>query len=926
MRRRELLVGSGTAAAVALSGYAGAVADDTADANRSGLSSDHETLLELLPAESALDATYRRLGYVSLDETSSSEFEYLTRQITDHAADIDGEFDIDAASAAVSVIAGSDDFGISAATGSFDRLTSGNAVERGDWRIGTLDSDAAFASADGRLVVVSVSASERNPTDIAETVVDAATGETDTVLVDPEATGPVFDRLEDSNHVVFFPNLDEGRHFEFNGEVASLAVGFDQPRDTGPGTVESEYVIEPTSDATVDDDWAIERLERFEPGEFVETTVTRESAFVHVDAVIDQPPERDRDAAPDARIRVRSHADDGLATIEHVGGESVDTAELEVWVDGELADVQLADDRDSFSEGDAVELDTGPIADVGLRWFDESEHVYYYYDRTLVGAESFESTYDAETETAEITYVGDLAADPDRLEVVHRQSDEYQSDRRPDTDRSAVTDVSGSLTRGDTITVDGVTYGDQVSLELTAPPNPNRGQRSLAHVRVRPPQLYLHRNERTLVVGYHDEQERDADDFRLLFDDEPADTQFADRADTLSSDTELEFGEVPHGTTVAVEWLEPDDPAVIEERVLRPHAHVDITYDDDDGTAVVDYKEGEELAADDLELRINTEPADRQPADEYETFAPGDDISTAVTPFAAVKLVWMGPEDTEDVLGRTFAGQESLDATYDPDAETVELVYTGEQPADPSVLSIDYTSGDRSRSDNREGLQYFSQEYDTLTTGDSVVIDDVAADDRITVMLVQRGDNYTSSRSIYHFTPAPRRAFALEDRADGLVAVYRGEDDRDAEAFEFRVDGEPSDVQPADQYDTLTTDDEIELGHFDHGTEVTVEWVVPDEPYEVSDHVVTPDADFDVEYDADAETVTVEHAGGDEIDAADLGVVVEPSNSEPRGWEDQETVSEGDTTTIDVDSDRKPRTVEIVFGERNTIGYKWIDE
>ncbi|ELY86100.1 hypothetical protein [Natrinema altunense] len=924
MRRRELLVGSGTAAAVALSGYAGAVADDAADASQSGLSSDLETLLELFPAESALDTTYRRLQYVRLGETDGSEFEYLTRQISEHAAEIDGEFDLDAVSAAASVIAGDGDFGLSAASGSFDRLTSDDAVERGDWRIGPLDSDAAFASADGRLVVVSVS--ERDPTDVAETVVDAATGETDSVLVDPEATAPVFERLEDSNYVVFLPNLDEARHLEFTDEVASLAVGFDQPRETDSETVESEYVFEPASDAAVDDDWITERLEGFEQGEVVETTVIQEGAFVHVDAVIDQPPERDRDAAPDARIRVRSHADDGLATIEHVDGESVETADLEVWVDGELADVQLADDRDSFSEGDVVELETGPIADVGLRWIDESEDVYYYYDRTLVGSESFESTYDAETETAEITYVGELAADPDRLEVVHRKSDEYRSDRRPDTDRSAVTDVSGSLTRGDTITVDDVTHGDRVSLELTAPPNPNHGQQPLAHVAVRPPRLSLRRHEGTLIVRYHDEREHDADDFRLLFDDEPADVQFADRTDTLSSGTELEFGEVPHGTTVAVEWLEPDDPAVIEERVLRPDAHVDITYDDEDGTAVVDYKQGEEIPADDLELRINTEPAARQPADEYETFAPGDDISTAVAPFAAVKLVWTGPEDTEDVLDRTFVGRGSFDATYDPDAQTVELVYTGEQPADPSALSIDYTSGDRSRSDDRKDLEHFSREYDTLTAGDSVVIDDVAADDRITVMLVQKGDNFTSSRSIYHFTPVPRRVFTFEDRADGLVAVYRGEDDRDAETFEFQVDGAPSDVQPADRYDTLTADDEIELGRFDAGTEVTVEWVAPDDPYEISDHVVLPDADFDIEYDAEEETVTVEHAGGDEIDAADLGVVVEPSSLEPRGWEDQETVSNGDTTTIDVDSDREPNMVSIVFGERATIGYKRIDE
>lgn len=911
-----MIVGSGTVATIALSGYTGAATDD-ADDSRTSLPSDLESVLELIPAESALDASYRHLVYSQIDDQDPrSAYPGV------HGA-VDEFDDIDADSVAETVLVVGEETQIAAITGSFDKPDAGDDETDG-WTVGEVD-DEQFAAADGKLVV----ASGEDGSDVVETAIAAADGDEATVVTDPETTETTFEHLDSMSSVTLVPDVSAVPYHEFDGDVVdAVGIGRELPpaERSDDGILENEYVFHLASDAgdanDVDDEWIHERLQRLEQGELLETAIDRSDDVVHVEAVVEQPPERDRDAAPDARVRIHSNADEGVARFEHVDGDSIDADDLEVWNNGELAADQLADEHATFAAGDSFELETGPLADVGLRWVDEDEGVYYYYDTTIVGSASFDARYDVDTDTVEITYAGELEADPDLLELVR------QEDGATDPERSEI-DVSGSLTAGDTITTENVTLGDRVTLELAVPANPNRGQRSLVSVRVRPPQMHLSRREDTVVARYWDDHERDADEFRVLVEDEPADVQFTDVTDTLSANDEIELGELDHGTHVAVEWLEPDEPTVIAEQVLRPHARVTLTYDDAEGTVTADYEDGDAIDADDLELRIGDEPAAAQPADEYETFEPGDDFTAEVEPFARVELVWEGPDDTEHGIGYVTVGREAFDAEYDPDAGEVELVYTGGQPAEPSNLAVqhrrDGPSGD-------EDDDLFAQAHDTLTDGDSIVLEDVAVEDRVSVMLVQERENYVSRSSIFTFRAEPRLAFSVDEREDGLVAVYREETNRDADNFELLVDGEPGDVQPSDRHDALTDGDEVELGTFDAGTELAVEWVVPDEPREVHSHVVVPDAEFEVDYDADDDEVTVEHAGGDEIHADDLGVIVEPTILEPAGWGDHGTVTEGDTTTVDADgengarSDRDPIAVGLVFRETNTITYERIDD
>ncbi|ELZ01860.1 type IV pilin N-terminal domain-containing protein [Natrialba asiatica] len=909
MRRRELIVGSGTVAAIAFSGYTGAAAADAAD-RRTSLPSDLESTLELVPAESSLETSYQHLVYSQIDSQESRPGYLGTHGVVD-------EFDnVDADSVAEIVFAAGEATQLSVTTGSFDKPDAGDDEIDG-WTVGEVD-DEAFAAADGKLVIASGDGSRS----VVETAIATANGDEATVITDPETTEATFDYLGSMSYVTFVPNVSTTSSREFNdGTVEAVGIGSKLPpaERSDDGTLENGYVFHLAADADVDDEWVNDRLQRLEQGEVLDTTIDRSGDVVHVDAVVEQPPERDRDAAPDARVQARSNADEGVVTFEHVAGESIDTDNLELWKNGELAAEQLADDRATFDEGDTFELETGPLAAVGLRWFDEDEDVYYYYETITVGSESFDVTHD-ETDTVDITYVGEREADPDLLELVR---DDGAAGRE-----QLELDVSDSLTAGETITVEDVTLGNRVMLELAVPANPNRGRRSLVHFRVRPPRMHLSGRNDTVTARYWGDQDRDADEFRVLVEDEPADVQFTDVTETLSANDEVELGDIDYGTHVAIEWLEPDEPTVIADRVIRPSAHVDLAYDDAEGTLTVDYVEGDAIDADDLSLRLGDEPTAVQPTDEYETFEPGDAFTVDVRPFVRVKLVWEGPDDTEHSISQTTVSRALFDAAYDPDNGEVELVYTGNQPADPSTLSVAHRRDGPSSVDE----DLFAQAYDTLTTGDSIVLEDVGVEDSIAVMLVQEGENYVSKSSLFNFRPEPRWAFSIGERADGIVAVYREETSRDAANFELLVDGEPGDSQPSDRYDTLSAGDELELGEFDAGTELTFRWVVPDEPREIRSHVVVPDAAFDIDYDADDGEVTVEHAGGDEIDADALGIVVEPTRSEPAGWDEYETVTEGDTTTVAVDGetgtegDRDPIGVTVVYREKNTITHERIDD
>ncbi|GAA0540916.1 hypothetical protein GCM10008994_15010 [Halorubrum ejinorense] len=427
------------------------------------------------------------------------------------------------------------------------------------------------------------------------------------------------------------------------------------------------------------------------------------------------------------------------------------------------------------------------------------------------------------------------------------------------------------------------------------------------------------------TIRYDGEESRPADAFVTLVDGEAAETQFADEYDTLSGDEELVLGELPLGRSVIIEWREPDEPVVIAEHEVVPSTRASIEYDPDAGEITVQHRNGRTPPASELELQVGRTPADVQPADKLDEFGPNDSFTASVPPLSRVRLVWTGG-DHKHHLGGTTTARDAVAATYDVDSEAMTIEYVGEQPADPERLrvSVNGTGDLRGREDDQESA--FAAEHDELTMGDTITVDDIGLDDTVVVSVHTEFENGAATSSVAHFSGVPRRGFVVDEGAgdsdgSGTTLRYIGDVRRDADAFEVLIDGEPASTQPADEMDRLTGEETLSLGDLSAGTTVTVEWSAGDETQIVTENVIPPEATFEVAYksneDGEGGVVTFTHAGGDALGADRVDVVVEPATDGLRPWDSDDEVTDGDETSVTVDTE--PGVAIVVFNESEVL-------
>lgn len=942
MRRRELLVGSGTVVVASLAGHAGGAGatDESSEAV--------DAALELVPSQSAVDATYATLTLVRTDALDDSEgVGYAAGQVVGELDALDPE---DVSQVAMAV---TEDYRsrIGAAVGTFDDVEPGETIETdGDWRLaedGTLG--LAIANDDEHLVFAG--GPEGPATETVDAAVEAAEGDGESVLDAFETAADAVDRLEAHPFVQYLPAVPDGELPGVDADaLRAVAAGFETPTTAVEDTAEHGYVFYPADGADLDDEAVTALVESIEYAELVESDIERDDDAIHVEATVRAPPQRDREAAPDARISSSVDAAEGAVEFAHRGGESIDAGDLELWLDGEeLAGLPGVDG--AFAAGDAVTVETDPLAAVELRWTDTDERVYYVYASEVVGRDAFEAETDFDAGTVEITYVGEATADPEKLALTHR------SESGPATSAPSFADAYDALTAGDAVTVEDVGVDDWIRLELDVPPNPDGVAPTLLSHRVTPPRLSIHSREKRLVVSYWGEEAHDADEFEVLVDGEPAAVQLADAVDTLEPDADVELGEVSIGDEVVVEWNLPEDPIVVGEHLVVPRSQVRMAYDGADGTVTATHEGGDAVDAAALEARVDGDPAADRPTDEFDTFEPGDAFSLEAEPFAEVELVWIHDGEDEDEaasagadgatasasgtataavatgvavsgsvrddehrLASTVTAHDAFEAAYDVDAETVDITYVGEQDADPGRLELEHRGNEPTPAD---GSAPFFEGVDTLSEGDTTVVEDVSARDRLSVTFTAERDGVVHHRSIFRFTPEPRMAFSFGERDGDLVATYGDRVARDADAFRILADGEETDAQPADDHDSLEAGDDVDLGSFEAGTELVVQWVVPDEPVDLRTHVVVPDVEFAFDVDLEAGEATVEHAGGDAVDAADLSVAVEPADFEGVAWDGDGAVSEGDSTAVDLPAEG--RAVVVFYGDRQVLDHELLD-
>lgn len=918
MKRRELLLGSGGVTLALLAGRvptAQAASDKTQEETA-------ESPLELLPAESALDVEYTRIVRIDLEETEESD------RLTHEARVVDRIDGLDVSDAEAVVTAWTkDELSLGAITGSFDRPEPGETVdEPGEWWVGTTD-DLAIASTDDQLVFARERGADATdkPIDAAESSCEVARNDGETVLETLDLLGEAYDRFGDKREFYFLTDLESGMPSTIPDPIQTLSAGFEKSVINARGhdeTVENEYLFEVTSDTDLDDDAVTELLEELEQGTVVDIETEYDDDVVFIEATIDVPPERNREAAPDASIVMESDVNAGTVEIRHTGGEPVPAEKLELWVNGELADPQPADEFDEFTSGDSLTVDTGPLASVYLRWIDEEENEYYDYVDSVVGSDAFEVAHDPAAETVELTYTAEADADSDRLELVHRK--QIRTDGKREIERTKLTEevdaLGGTLSTGDSLVVEGVGMRDTVTLDLDIPPKPAGvygPETSLVEFHVRPPRLHVSRRpEEAPVVEYHDETSRDAEEFRILVDGAEADTQLADEHDTLDRGDAVQLDAVDFGSEIVIEWVTGDEPVVVETELIRPHLHLGTTYDAETGTVTVEHLDGETVEADALEVLVGGEVPRTQPEDQHDRFGPEDTVTVPADPFERVVVRWRG--ETTLRLHHDVVGGGLFEASYDIDDETVELIYTGERAADASHLELE-RFGPESTNEESDGP---FDDVETLASGDSVTVEEVDPDE--TIQIVHTGGE-TGHYPLFHFSVTPRYAFSFEEQDGTTVLEYDNEVARDADEFRILVDGTEAETQPGDVHETLEAGDTVELGSHPPGTTVVIEWPRSGEPSQVQEHLVMPEATFAVNYDEDEGTLRIEHAGGDDLEADDLGVYAPPVTNEGLAdWDGDGTVTEGDSTTLD--AEEQPEVVLVVFRESEVLYERELDD
>ena len=864
MRRRTVLVGGSTfALALAGPGSASVFAEaDTGDVD------------DVLPAPSALDGEYvlvHRADLAAFDDPADAG--HLLRLSESFGLDTD---DIDEV-----IVAPIYETGVELLVfrGSFSAFDDGEERDDGWWIDLPEDGRETIASRDG-LAIIASHADEEVREDVVETVIDRVAGAVDSLSADDETAARMLSLLADERFAIVYFDIDV-LGYDADDSIDRIGLGAAADPATRAGTVEDRIVVTPPD---ADREALIELLEELHRGALLEYDDRETDGILVMDATFELAPRRDRSAAPDARFDVDADPDEGTVELHVTHADELETADLELWIDGELAADQPANETDIFVSGDVIELEPGPIASVYLRWIDEEAGVYDTYVNEVVGADAIEPAYNPEAESVTFTYTADEPADTDRLVV---DAHDGELEQLPDT-----------LTAGDTIEVTDVPLESFVALLLDVDGDPATGVRPsdrLVTYRPTPPFARVTRRpDEPPVLHLSGQGPFDASSFTVTYDGDPIDAQPADETDELAPGDRFELPDASFGTQIELRWTAPPEDVTVTEYVVTPELQVGLAYDAATGELNVRHEFGEDVPADELELVDEDEPTDDQLADELDTFAEGDAMRTAVAPFRQVALIWTDGEEREQVAAKA-TGRDAFDAAYEYDDERLVITYAGNVDADPERLVLERRG--RARGDGP--YRPFAAEYDVLSPGDEIALEDVDPDEFVLVYLdVDTADDHVRGRTVvWEYTPKPRHSFSIRSVEDGVEVGFRDPTSRDPETVDIAVDGDQAAVQFADEYDELTSGDAIAITELEVGTEVTVRWTVPEEPVEVAHHVVTPEVDFTFEL-ADG-ILTVEHADGDPIEESGLEVVIEYPEFDRIAWDDEEIVA-GDAITIEV--------------------------
>ncbi|QCS41839.1 hypothetical protein [Natrinema versiforme] len=336
-----------------------------------------------------------------------------------------------------------------------------------------------------------------------------------------------------------------------------------------------------------------------------EPTVETDGALVTISVERDLAAERavrEHDSPGFLRAERDFDLEDDYLEIEVGRGDPTPIEDLTLEVGDEEYDRDIwADGHGTLEEGDTIVIDMDDV--------EPNQSVTITHDHelgtsssstTILSRFQFEFDYDIDTETLAVEYVDEFPLDGDEVSLVaYDEQPRYRLDEDGPEPKTTTQPWSGTMSSGDEATLEDVQPGDTV---LVCWDGTGR-QDSIARTRIRPPGRvrfeYEYESETlSATVEFEDETERSAAEYELLIDDEPADTQWTDQYDTVSSGTTIELEDVAVGTDATAVWGDEDI------RIGGTRAHPSIQLSFDEGT--VTHEGGDALPASKLEARVWT--------------------------------------------------------------------------------------------------------------------------------------------------------------------------------------------------------------------------------------------------------------------------------------------------------------------------------
>jgi hypothetical protein len=316
---------------------------------------------------------------------------------------------------------------------------------------------------------------------------------------------------------------------------------------------------------------------------------------------------------------------------------------------------------ETVTSGDQATIeDVDPGQAILVGWDGDTQEDRLYSDSiSPPGSASFE--YDHGSETLTVTL--DLE-EP-------RDATDYELRIEGETAASQWSDQGDTVEDGDTITVDGLSVRDEVSVVWT-----KTGAEVASHWISAPGEVAFEYDaeSKELTATMELEAEQDASDYLIRINDSEAETQWTDEYSTLEDGDSITLSDIDIGDQVVVNWGDSGFP--VDFYRVSPPGEFDFRFDPETNQLEIEIALDRPQDASKYEIQIDEESAPRQWTDQGDTVEDGDTITLEnVERGAEIAVVW---GEDKMVVGRTEAYPTAeLSFSVDQEAGVLEITHNG---------------------------------------------------------------------------------------------------------------------------------------------------------------------------------------------------------------------------------------------------------